>query len=283
MWATRMALEAQLHKENCFITLTYNDEHLPKVDGWACPTLVKKDLQNFIKRLRRRFDLDAEKWNSYLCRKRVKPPKIKYYGCGEYGEDKGRPHYHVCIFGWDDPDKKLYKLSKSGKKIFNSKILEDVWTDPKTKKLKGWVTTQDLTFKSAAYVARYTMKKQKGKNKETAYEAYTDLRTGEIKSIVPEFALMSRRPAIAKEWIEKYHHEVYSGDQVYVNGLLLKPPKYFDKMYEDLYPDKMARIKGKRNQEAKRNWLESTLQRLIPKEKCKKEQIKSLQRSIEND
>lgn len=77
-WATRILHECNYHEDNLFLTLTFDDEHLP--DDLS---IHKKDLQDFFKRLR----------------KDINPKKIKYYACGEYGERLGRPHYHSIIHG----------------------------------------------------------------------------------------------------------------------------------------------------------------------------------------
>ena len=81
-WAIRCVLEAQMHKENCFLTLTYDDEHLPKGEK-----LEKEEMQKFWKRLRK-----------------ATGTKIRYYMAGEYGTEGGRPHYHACVFGWKPRD-----------------------------------------------------------------------------------------------------------------------------------------------------------------------------------
>lgn len=78
MWALRMCHENKYWEESCYLTLTYDDEHLP-ING----NLQKRDVQLFLKRIR----------------KDIEPRKIKYFACGEYGEKFGRPHYHLIIFG----------------------------------------------------------------------------------------------------------------------------------------------------------------------------------------
>ena len=78
MWSIRIMHELKDWDSACFLTLTYDEEHLPK-DG----SLDKQDLQKFFKRLR--FNLGGR--------------KIKYFACGEYGEQYGRPHYHIIVFG----------------------------------------------------------------------------------------------------------------------------------------------------------------------------------------
>ena len=79
VWKHRIWLEAMKHERNSFVTLTYDDEHLP-----AGGTLVPRDFQLFIKRLR-------------FCLSDVVP--FRYYGVGEYGDTSWRPHYHAALFG----------------------------------------------------------------------------------------------------------------------------------------------------------------------------------------
>lgn len=132
-WALRCVHEASLHDENCFITLTYDPEHLPiyfRDDGPALGTLCKEDFQNFMKRLRERIGT-----------------KIRFFHCGEYGEQLGRPHYHAIIFGYDFADKTPIEVSDGGHNQFVSEMLTEVWG-------KGRCTIGAVTFDSAAYVAR---------------------------------------------------------------------------------------------------------------------------------
>lgn len=80
-WSIRMMEELKHHDKACFATLTYDDEHLNNVvEDYGSPVLVKSDLQNFWKRLR-------------------KERKVRYFCCGEYGDRFGRPHYHAIIYG----------------------------------------------------------------------------------------------------------------------------------------------------------------------------------------
>lgn len=92
-WSMRILHEAALHESNCFITLTYDDEHLP-----ANGSLEKAEMQKWIKRYR----------------KILGDKRIKYYICGEYGDKSERPHYHAIILG-DRPSKEtLEKTWKYG-------------------------------------------------------------------------------------------------------------------------------------------------------------------------
>ncbi len=101
-WAIRCVHEAELHEENCFITLTFSPENINKKG-----TLIKADFQKFMKRLRKKYIGKV----------------IRYMHCGEYGEIGNRPHHHACIFGLDFKDKIYWKNSESGKRIYTSETL----------------------------------------------------------------------------------------------------------------------------------------------------------------
>lgn len=127
-YAIRCAMEAKSYGDNVsFITLTYDDEHNK---GY----LVKRDLQGFLRKLRRL---------GY---------KIRYFACGEYGGLTLRPHYHVVIFGYFPKDAKLFNESSTGFPVFRSSEVESVWK-------YGFVTIQHFTAECAGYVAGYVQKK----------------------------------------------------------------------------------------------------------------------------
>ena len=200
-WAVRMMHEASLHEFNCFITLTYDEKHLPRF-----ASLDKRAFPKFIKRLR----------------KAVWPLRFSYFHAGEYGGTFGRPHYHACIFGYDFPDKVVWTV-RNGHTVWRSALLESCWKF-------GLSEVGSLTFESAAYVARYVVAKKLGKEAESAYDV-VDVSSGEVVGRrEPEYATMSRRPAIASNWFKQYHQDVYPSDQVIARGSPSKPPRYYDKM-----------------------------------------------------
>jgi hypothetical protein len=250
-WAMRCMHEASLYEDNCFITLTYNNDHLPK-DG----SLHKEHFQKFMKRLRKKHQNKT----------------IRFYHCGEYGEKFRRPHYHAILFNHDFGDKKLFKTEKEIR-LYTSKELEELWP-------YGFNTIGDVTFESAAYTARYIMKKQTGKSAEKHYEN-VDIETGEIHKILPEYNTMSRRPGIGTEWFKKYNKDVYPKDFVTIRGKKLKPPKFYDRMYEHQYPEDFEKIKDKRLELMNKNWKDNTPDRLRQKEIVKKAQLDKLKRNLE--
>ena len=144
-WATRMYMEAKLWKENCFVTLTYNDKNLPKNKQ-----LAKNDIIKFFKLLKY-YEEGNEEWTNPNNGKIEKPIRRLY--CGEYGEKHKRPHYHAAIYNYKPKDLKPYKQNHQGDMLYTSKTLQKIWG-------KGFVIIGDLSYKSACYIARYVQKKQ---------------------------------------------------------------------------------------------------------------------------
>lgn len=217
-WATRITHEASLHSKSSFVTLTYEDRHLP-----PNKSLRKKDVQDFMKRLR--FFSDHP---------------LRYYLCGEYGSEpyllpNGKmtegfmPHYHICLFGEDfSHDRIPYKTTPDGFQLWNSPSLSDRWGF-------GHCVIGDLTFETAAYTARYVTKKLTGPKAPDHY----GLRE-------PEFSLMSRRPGIGDDWLKKNVVDLENGLCWASNGLT-KIPKFYQKK---LNQKKLLKLKFKQKKEA---------------------------------
>jgi hypothetical protein len=251
-WAIRLMHEKRMHQESCFLTLTYKDENLPQHNS-----LNKKHFQDFMKKLR--FWLDHK--------------KIRFFHCGEYGENFGRPHYHAILFGHEFSDKQHLFTTDRGDKVYTSKQLDDKWTH-------GLCTLGDVTFESCAYVARYVTKKVTGK-KATHHYNEIDYQTGEILTErSPEYVTMSRRPGIGKSWLEKYTTDVFPHDEVIIRGMAVKPPKYYSNLFEKFHPDEFAKIKEARKAAARKPEVkaDNTYERLRVREyiqdKKLKEQLK---------
>lgn len=217
-WAVRLVHEKRFHDESSFITLTYAQEHLPR-DG----SLNVKHFQDFMKRLR----------------KSIEPKKVRFFHAGEYGERKGRPHYHAIIFGED--------FRRGGYDVEESDRGDTTWTSPALDALWpfGLNRVGDVTFESCAYVARYVTKKVNGRQAKSHYERICEA-TGEIFDLKPEYATMSRRPGIGALHFEKYHQEIYPSDEVVSRGHPSKPPKFYDRMLEKCNPPLYAQVKDDR-------------------------------------
>lgn len=224
-WAVRCVHEAQMHEFNCAITLTYSDEHLPKDRS-----LKKRHFQNFMKELR------AE----------IAPIRVRQFHVGEYGEELGRPHYHALIFGYDFPDKYFWRNSQRGNPQFRSPQLEKLWR-------KGHSTIGHMTWETAAYCARYVLKKINGKQQEDHYW-YVDKETGEAWDVDPEYTTQSNRPGIGATWFERYWRDVYPKDFINVKTSKklrkFSPPRYYDKLLEEKNPELHLQVKQDRIRKA---------------------------------
>lgn len=240
-WAVRCMHEASLYERNCFITLTYEDKYIPENSS-----LRFTDFQLFFKRLRKKFG-----------------EGIRYYHCGEYGERFSRPHYHCIIFNFDFPDKRLFSTNSRGDRYYRSTALEELWP-------YGISMVGNVTFESAAYVARYCLKKVNGKMREDHYQGRDS-----------EYVTMSRRPGIGKMWYEKYKKNTYSTDSIVLNGKELKVPKYYDSLYEIEYPSDYRRIQYLREKEREKNPEKYSMRRLAVKEKIQQLRAKKLARPYE--
>lgn len=261
-WAMRCMHESSLHDQNSFITLTYDDKNLPG-DG----SLNKDHWQAFLKSLR-----------YYLAKKNI---KIRFFMCGEYGQDQekldegidaiGRPHFHALIFGYGFPDKKLFNV-KNDVKIYTSDELSSIWG-------KGFVTVGDVTFESCAYVARYVVKKITGENAIDHYQRVNET-TGEVHLLEPEFCRQSRRPGIAKKWFDKYKTDLDKGFLT-VNGRKMQPPKYYDRLFQEQDDVTFDAIKENRRVAALANADDSTFDRLNTRERIKSRKLKLLKRELQ--
>lgn len=217
-WALRLSHEAQLHKESCFITLTYNENNLPKN-----ATLDPVHLKRFIDRL-----------SKYIKRKENKDICIRYFSCGEYGDKEYRPNYHIAVFGWVPKDLRYFKNTIKQTALYLSSIVEKIWGN-------GFISVGlDMSSKALIYLTKYMTKLQKWNKKNKA-----------------PFVRMSNRPGIGAGWLAEYRidgrkivytkfkRDVYTTDLIYDNGFTKKPPKYYDRIAEKLGVDVKA-IKQKR-------------------------------------
>lgn len=254
-WALRCVHEAQMHNGNSFITLTYNKKNLPDYDS-----LCKRDLQLFLKRFRKNLG------------------SVRYFGCGEYGEQFGRPHYHLLLFGHQFDDLKHLKTTKSGQDIHRSKSLEDLWPH-------GWSSVGDLTFNSAAYVARYTLGQENGTNKEAHYNPI-DPATGEIKSRLPEYNTMSLKPGIAQKWFDQYGMtDVFPGDNIVFQTRRYSTPRFYDRQLSEpksihYDPELLAQLKAIRKSNALKHAKNNTPARLKVRAIIQELKAKQLHRQI---
>lgn len=198
-WSTRIVHEAQSHDRSAFLTLTFSEEHLP-----ADYSISVRHLQLFMKRLRK-----------------AKGP-TRFFGCGEYGSRLGRPHYHVLVFGQDfAEDRYAWRQSPTGHPLYRSPLLEKLWP-------YGHSEIGSVTSESAAYVARYIMKKVNG-DQARDYYTRTHPVTGEVVQVRPEFICMSTKPGIGASWYDQYASDAFPSDFVIVEGSKRPVPRYYKK------------------------------------------------------
>lgn len=212
-WANRCLLEMEDHESTLFLTLTYDDDHLPRrfysrldtgeTDLESNP-LRKKDIQDFHKRLRKSLDYP-----------------IRFFLAGEYGDKTHRPHYHGIYFGLKPPDDlERLKDSKSGFPLYSSKKFDNIWEN-------GFITIQDCTWETCAYTARYIMKKLNGSMSD-----YYDQ-----NALTPPFVLMSRMPGIGRSYLDR-HPEILNFKSISVPSYNrpgnFTVPKYFRRVEKQL-------------------------------------------------
>lgn len=252
-WAFRCLHEASLHEVNEFVTLTYDDDHLPELGS-----LDYSHFQQFMRRLRLAIGiLDVTLWQ-WLPR---------YFVAGEYGEKNARPHFHALLFGCSFPDRVLHRTSNSGSPLYSSWLLKELW--PHGEALTGAVTAE-----SAAYVARYCMKKIPKGSSHAAFEKH-------YASRVPEMVRMSLKPGIGQQWYGKYWSDVYPDGRVVMRGgKSFRAPRYYDKLYERFNPRGFAELQCSRLENGAQFEAESSPERLAAREVCAKARLSFKRKSL---
>lgn len=225
-WSIRIMDEAKMSKKSCFLTLTYDEEHLP-----ANRSIAKREVQLFLKRLR----------------KAVAPDKIRFFASGEYGEHYQRPHYHLALFGIDVDSPVFVDRHYSAKrKVFYARM--PVWSN-------GFVAVGHLTVDSANYIAGYMVKKIKGKDAKDHYKKL---------GIEPEFALMSRRPGIGQTFLEVGGQHLKDVDFCVCKGRRTALPRYYrHKLWSD---EERAELLEKKLIEERELWLKRVVSGQLPEE-----------------
>lgn len=250
-WAARCEKEAQLWPRNCFVTLTYNDAHLP-LGGSTRSSVSKREFQLFMKRLRKEYG-----------------DGIRFFASGEYGLVNQRAHYHALLFNHDFPDKRVWK-SHRGNTLYVSPSLERLWPF-------GFSSIGAVTLQSAGYVARYVMKKLRGELADTEYSDRD-----------PPFVLMSRRPGLGLGWLQKFHSDVYGpgkdgvprGELVVGEGKVRRPPRYFEEKFKAQFPVEYRMMKLQRFTRSPVVPMSERIRRLRSREVIVKSRIQALSRPL---
>lgn len=253
-WATRAYHEAQCHDRSSFLTLTYDDAHLPRD-----LSVSVREMQLFKKRLREAIG------------------PFRDLTCGEYGDRTLRPHFHMACFGiWPD-DARAWCASKSGETLYRSERLEKVWG-------RGIVYIGALTYESAGYIARYTMKKAKGDKDPERYrrEAFDPI-TGELRSwyVAPEFLTMSRNPGLGAEWFERWKGDVFPSDFLVIEGRKVPVPRFYTDRLAREAEREALRIKARRKLNGFRHAENNTERRLMTRHESQELRARRLVRSLD--
>lgn len=222
-WAIRSVHEAQMHKRNSFVTLTYDDDHLPDDRS-----------------------VNVREWQLFAKKLRNKIGPFRFLHCGEYGSRANtlRPHYHAVIFGQDfGADAVPFEETDNGDMLYQSQTLTSLWG-------KGLAVLGELNFETAAYVARYVTKKVTGDKSEREYERVSPT-TGEVWQVKPPYVTMSRNHGLGVKWLMKYWKDIYVDDVVHIEGRKFRPPYYYDKLVAIKAPERFEAIKERRRNRAK--------------------------------
>lgn len=251
-WANRCMHEASYYSSNLFLTLTYDETTLPigtdvlfdpdtgeivldeetgQVKTVQRGVLVPRDLQLFLKSFR--IELQRKYGQT----------GVRFYACGEYGEEGLRPHFHVIAFNCELPDM-VYWYRRNGMTYYVSEFLLKVWQ-------KGICAVTEVNWNTCAYVARYVMKKRKGKMNKSLQE----MRERVGVQFQDEFVRMSLKPGIGWQYYQDHKDTIYKTDEDFVQKkdrtVKVKPAKYFDRLFDLDDPDRMFEIKQERRAKGK--------------------------------
>jgi len=247
---------------NCFVTLTYRDKsecdakQLRK--GYYVPDDLSLDVTHFQKFLKR-------------CRKHFEQ-RIRYFHCGEYGDQNLRPHYHACMFNVSFGDRIVYK-NDNGFTVYSSPTLEKLWP-------YGFSTVAELNFQTAAYTAGYCLKKVTGARAADHYlRSDSD---GVAVWVKPEYVTMSLKPGIGAKWYEKFSKDVFPSDEVPVpgKGIVRKVPRYYETILESSDPGTHQLVKQLRQSFIANHKADFTPQMLMSKYKVAKAKEKMKRREL---
>ncbi len=280
MWAIRIVHESYLHLDtqgNCFVTLTYRDPEActdkQYKAGHFIPadySLRPRDVKNFIRALRKheaKLAKSEERW----------PNKKKYFYCGEYGDENQRPHYHLCLFNHSFADQQLWK-DDEGFYTYTSELLEKLWP-------YGFSTITALNFETAAYCARYSLKKITGKKADDHYLRCDD--DGVAYWLLPEYIRMSTgnkaKPCgLGVGFYEKFTDDIWPSDEVPVpgKGIIKKVPRYYQNILQSADPSQLELVKSLRQIFIKNHAADFTPERLRDKYHCAKARQQTSKRNL---
>lgn len=248
-WMLRLMHEAKYHEQKAFLTLTYDDLKLPE-NG----SLDHRHFQLFMKRLRKEHG-----------------GKLRYFMCGEYGDQTERPHYHAILYGCDFSDRRKHSAGTQGDQIWVSDDLDRIWG-------MGHCYIGSVTPESCGYVSRYIMKKVTGDLANDHYARVNPI-TGEWYLLKPEYIKMSLKPGIGKDFYDDFKTDLYPTDTAISKGKQMPVPKYYDRQLEKENPELLEKLKAKRQRRALKDKANNTPERLAVRKLVLQSKTKMLTRN----
>lgn len=245
-WTIRLLHESRLHRFNCVVTLTFDAEHLPA--GGVLD--YKGQFVPFMKRFR--------EWRRSRCGNHVsgwcKNCGTRFFVCGEYGADGGRPHYHAVLFNFDFQDKVQWNKNQ-----WTSATLTHFWR-------LGLATVGVMDARSASYVAGYVTKKALGSSFSRTHYVLHSAESGELLERRAEFVEMSRNPGIGAGFFDRFESDMYPHGKVVFNGVEQKAPRYYDRKFAAADPEAYERLQEVRDRDAVARAGDNTASRLAVRE-----------------
>ncbi len=262
MWAMRIVHESCMHEINCFVTFTYRSKDGATEKQFRNGHYVPDDyslnyhhFRDFIKALRKKF-----------------PQKIRYFHCGEYGDENLRPHYHACLFNVSFEDT-VVEQQCEGITTYSSATLSELWP-------YGFCTIGELNYETAAYTAGYILKKITG---EKANEEYLrNDENGVAFWVKPPYVTMSLKPGIGHGFYAKYKNDFFPSDESPVpgKGIIKKVPRYYETILKEENPKMLELVKQLRQVYLAEHSEDFTPERLRDKYKCQRARQINKQRTL---
>jgi len=281
MWAMRITHEACLHESahgNCFVTFTYRSKDTCTAEQYKNGHYVPEDyslnyhhFRDFIKRLRKHFS-----------------QKIRYFHCGEYGEESLRPHYHACLFNCSFDDQFVYQ-QEQGITTYESDTLQNLWP-------YGFCTIGELNFETASYTAGYILKKVSGARADDTYlrndeygvaywvkPPYTTMSLGHTCNVCHKKSCKRSTGGIGRDFYEKYTGDFFPSDESPIpgKGIIHKVPRYYQKILSEQSPELLDHVLRRRKEFITAHAQDFTPERLHDKYKCARAQQQKRQRQLQ--
>lgn len=249
--ATRALHESKMHERSMFLTLTYDDEHLP--DDYSVSV---REWQLFNKKIRKHYGSG-----------------LRFLAVGEYGEQTLRPHYHALMFGLWPFDAK-YFTTRRDSRVYTSAKLTEIWG-------KGLCEFGDVTYASAAYCARYVMKKiTPDSERGLAHYWRQHPLTQQMVQVQPEFHLSSKRPALGRTWFDKYKADAFPSDFIIIDGKKKAVPSLYLQWLSEEEKTRVSRHRKPAWTGKKREHQDENKRRLHARRVIRDQRIENLKRTL---